>query len=232
MSLPLVILSALFGAAAGAFVPRVAHRLAVPFGAPSRSSCADCAGPFPAGSPGWVRAGPACRCDTGWWRTVLGSAVASAVTAAALGPRRILPVLLMAVVLGVLLARIDLRCLRLPDPLVASLGLLVAVPVAVAAPQRLPAALLGAAVFGAAYLTPAVLSRGGLGLGDVKLAVVLGFLLGFLGRPAALAGLLVPPLLNGPIALYLLATRRIGPGTGLPFGPALLLGALAGVTAT
>jgi leader peptidase (prepilin peptidase) / N-methyltransferase len=38
----------------------------------------------------------------------------------------------------------------------------------------------------------------------------------------------VPHLINGPIALVMLLTRR---GRPLPFGPALLAGALIGLTA-
>jgi leader peptidase (prepilin peptidase)/N-methyltransferase len=69
---------------------------------------------------------------------------------------------------------------------------------------------------------------GGLGLGDLKLAAVLALILGFAGWPAVIAGVLAPHLINGPIALFLLVTRR---RTVLPFGPALLAGALIGLTA-
>ena len=103
MSLPVVILAAAFGAAAGAFVPRPASRLAVPWGIAVRSACADCNEPFGT----WVRAGPACRCRRGgWWPAVTGSGAAAALVAATLGPVPELPVLLVAVVLGVLLAAV------------------------------------------------------------------------------------------------------------------------------
>jgi leader peptidase (prepilin peptidase)/N-methyltransferase len=233
MSIPLVVMSAAFGASAGAFVPRVAHRLAVPFGNPVRSACAACARPFRT----WVRAGPACRCHPGgWWREVTGSGLAAGLLAA-FGPDELLPVLLLAVVVGMLLAAVDVRCLRLPDPLVGALALVVVVPLTVTGfargePGRVGFCLLGAVLVGSAYLLLAVLSRGGLGLGDVKLATVLGFVLGFLGPPAVLVGLVAPHLINGPIALYLLIARRARRETALPFGPALLLGALLAITAT
>jgi leader peptidase (prepilin peptidase)/N-methyltransferase len=232
MSLPLVIFAAAFGAAAGAFVPRVAHRLAVPFGAPSRSACAICARPFHPGPFGWVRAGPACPCTPGWWRTAAGSAAAAGLLGATVGRSALLPVLLLAVVLGALLVAIDVRCLRLPDPLVGALAVLVVVPLAVGAPDRIAVSVAGAALSGLVYLTMAIVSRGGVGLGDVKLATVLGFVQGFLGWPAVLAGLVAPHLINGPIALFLLVTGRARRGTALPFGPALLVGALLAVTAT
>jgi leader peptidase (prepilin peptidase) / N-methyltransferase len=237
MSLPLVILAAAFGAAAAAFVPRVAHRLAVPVGAAARSACANCARPFSPGLDGWVRAGPPCSCGPAPWRAVLGSAAAAGLLGAAEGPTPLLPVLLLAVVLGALLVEIDMRCLRLPDRVVGVLAALVTGPLTalglgLGEPQRLGRALLAAVLVGLAYLMVAILPGGGLGLGDVKLAAVLGFLLGYLGWPAVAIGLVAPHLINGPVVLFLLLTRRARRGTALPFGPALLGGALAAVALT
>lgn len=228
-----VVWAVIFGAAAAAFVPRVAHRLAVPAGQPPRSACADCALPFPRGASGWVRAGAACRCGTGPWRTVLAGAVGGGLLGHALGAVPVLPVALVAAVLGLLLAVIDLRCLRLPDPLVGALAVIIAVPLSAAGagdPSRLGRALLVAALSSAAYLAIAIGSNGGLGLGDVKLAGVLGFALGFAGWPAVRAGLALPHVINGPIAVYLLASGRTGRDRALPLGPALLAGALLAVT--
>jgi leader peptidase (prepilin peptidase)/N-methyltransferase len=138
--------------------------------------------------------------------------------------------LLIAVVLGVLLAAIDVRCLRLPDPLVAALGLVTVVPLIVlAGPGQLVRAALAAGLSFTAYAMIGILPRGGLGFGDVKLGAVLGFVLGFLGWPALAIGLVVPHLINGPIALFLLVRGKVGRRSGLPLGPALLAGALLGV---
>jgi leader peptidase (prepilin peptidase)/N-methyltransferase len=137
---------------------------------------------------------------------------------------------LLAVGPGVLLAAIDLRCRRLPDPVVAVLaGLTVPVLVTVAGPGQVVRAGAGAGVCFTAYTMIAILPRAGLGFGDVKLGAVLGFVLGFAGWPALAVGVLVPHLIAGPVAVVLLATRRIGPRSALPFGPALLAGALIGV---
>jgi leader peptidase (prepilin peptidase)/N-methyltransferase len=144
----------------------------------------------------------------------------------------VLPVLLPATVVGVLLAEIDRRCLRLPDPLVGVLAVLVVVPLRVADRGRVGGALVGAGLYALAYAMVWLVSRGQLGLGDVKLAAVLGFPLGFLGWPALLIGALAPHLINGPVAVFRLVTGRAGRSTALPFGPALLLGALVAVTAT
>jgi leader peptidase (prepilin peptidase) / N-methyltransferase len=99
-------------------------------------------------------------------------------------------------------------------------------------PGRLGRALLAAALSGTVYLVVALLPGGGLGLGDVKLMVVLGFILGFAGWPALAVGLVAPHLINGPVAVALLLTRRAKRRTALPLGPALLVGALIGLTCT
>jgi leader peptidase (prepilin peptidase)/N-methyltransferase len=84
-----------------------------------------------------------------------------------------------------------------------------------------------------AYLALALLPGGGLGLGDVKLAAALGLILGFAGWPAVVVGLVAAHLINGSVALFLLLTRRADRLRALPFGPALLAGAvLATFTAT
>ena len=227
MSLWMAACSAVFGAAAAAFVPRVAHRLAVPRGHPARSACAHCDTPF----THWVRAGAACRCAGAPVWTVLAGALAAGLLGATIGASPLLLVVLPATVLGVLLAAIDVRCLRLPDPLVAVLAAVTVLPLAVTAlaagePGRLGRAAVAAGLSGAAYLVIALLPGHGLGLGDVKLATVLGFVLGFAGWPAVAFGLVVPHLINGPVALVLLAARRAGRRTALPFGPALLAGAV------
>jgi leader peptidase (prepilin peptidase)/N-methyltransferase len=233
MSLAASIGCATIGAAAGAVLPRVAYRLTVPFGTPSRSGCVHCGEPFPPGRAAWVRPGAPCRCPGRARPSTVSAVLASALAAGVIGWSG-LPLLAAAAVLGVLLALIDLRCLRLPDPLVAALGVAVVLPLTVLAvtagePGRIGRALLAAGGCFAAYLLAALLPGGGVGFGDVKLSAVLGFLLGWIGWSAVLTGLIVPQLINGPIALFLLLTGRARRGTALPFGPALLAGAVIAV---
>jgi leader peptidase (prepilin peptidase)/N-methyltransferase len=227
--------SVVLGAAAGAVVPRPAYRLSVPWATPPRAGCVHCGGPFSPGRAGWVRVGRVCDCRTATgaapWSTVAATGLTAGVLAAAY------PVPAVAVplaLLGVLLAMIDLACLRLPDPLVMALAVVVIVPlcaVALAAgePGRLGRAVLGAGLLGIAYLMMLILPGAPLGFGDVKLATVLGFALGFVGWPAVLIGAVAPHLLNGPVAVVLLLSRRAGRRTALPLGPALLVGALIAV---
>lgn len=245
-----VLCCALLGGTLGACTSRVAHRLSVPFPGPPRSCCAACARPFPPGLTGWVRAGPACPCrgslrasppfgeTPGGHRPAppasvcaVAGAVAAAGLGAAVGPGPDLIAFLAAAAVGVLLAAVDLACLRLPDPVVGVLLAVVAVVLPAAAfvsadPGRLGRAALAGTLCFALHLAFALLPGRPLGPGDVKLAGVLGLLLGWLGWPAVWLGLALPHLLNGPVALYLLITRRAGRRTALPFGPALLTGAL------
>ncbi|GAB3184205.1 leader peptidase (prepilin peptidase)/N-methyltransferase [Micromonospora palomenae] len=167
------------------------------------------------------------RWTVGW---ALVGAVVFAGLAAALGTDPALPAYLLVAAFGVVLAVVDLACLRLPDPLVgaAAVGGVAGLGVAALAagtPGRLAVALAGAALSFAGYVLLALLPGARLGFGDVKLAAALGLPLGWLGWPILGYGLLLPHLLNGVLVLVLLAARRVRRDTALPFGPALLAGA-------
>jgi leader peptidase (prepilin peptidase) / N-methyltransferase len=96
---------------------------------------------------------------------------------------------------------------------------------------RMLRALEAAGVAGAFLLALALLSPGGMGLGDVKFALVLGLALGWLGWSAVVAGFVGAFLLGGLAALVALLALRAGRKTQLPFGPWLALGAILAVLA-
>jgi leader peptidase (prepilin peptidase) / N-methyltransferase len=96
---------------------------------------------------------------------------------------------------------------------------------------RMLRALEAAGVAGAFMLALALLQPGGMGLGDVKFALVLGLALGWLGWSAVVAGFLGAFLLGGLAALVALLVLRAGRKTQLPFGPWLALGAILAVLA-
>ncbi len=173
-------------------------------------------------------------------RGVLEVVTAALFVAAALrfGPAPQLAAWLWLAAAGVLLGVIDLRERLLPDRVVlpalaGGAALLLAAAAADGAWPALLRAVLAAAVLFAGYLVLALASPGGLGMGDVKLAAVLGLYLGWLGWPAVLLGTLAGFVLQALAALVLLASRRIGLRAELPFGPAMLAGAalVAGGTA-
>jgi leader peptidase (prepilin peptidase)/N-methyltransferase len=73
----------------------------------------------------------------------------------------------------------------------------------------------------------ALISPASLGFGDVKLAGVIGLVLGWLGIDHAVVGLLAGFLAGGVIAIVLLVAQRAGLKSHIAFGPAMLLGAFA-----
>ena len=75
-----------------------------------------------------------------------------------------------------------------------------------------------------------ILSRipGGVGFGDVKIAPVLGALLGCVGIQAAYGGLIISFVLAGGAALWRLVVGNAGTGARIPLGPWLILGAAGG----
>ena len=83
---------------------------------------------------------------------------------------------------------------------------------------------LVAAVGGfALFLAVALIYPGGMGGGDVKLAGLLGLLIGFPGVVAALWGAVVT---GGLVAIALLVVRRKGRKDSIPFGPFMSLGGI------
>jgi leader peptidase (prepilin peptidase)/N-methyltransferase len=128
---------------------------------------------------------------------------------------------------------VDLAVLRLPDPILGPVYVAFFLLLALAALGgdgwgRFGRAVLAALVMLVAYYLLAVLRRSGLGLGDVKLAGLLGGFLGWLGWPETLLGFLAAFALGGIGTAVLLVTRRVGRGGELPFGPWMVLGAVVG----
>jgi leader peptidase (prepilin peptidase) / N-methyltransferase len=123
----------------------------------------------------------------------------------------------------VLLSAIDLERRVLPNALVLpAIGIGVPAQLVVDPGRWLEWTL---AAFGAALilLLPLAAGRAGVGMGDVKLAFLLGLVLG----EGVLLAIVVASLAVLPIALSLLA-RHGGAGMrmGVPFGPFLALGAI------
>ncbi|MGY1827781.1 MULTISPECIES: prepilin peptidase [unclassified Blastococcus] len=140
-----------------------------------------------------------------------------------------LPAFLFLAGAGLLLAVVDLRHRLLPNRVVipsVGVGLaLLAVPAAVSGEwYALLRAGFGSMALFAAFLVLALISPSGLGMGDVKLAALLGLYLGWLGWSAVALGGAAGFLVQALVVLPLLALRRIGLRSELPFGPAMLAG--------
>ena len=85
------------------------------------------------------------------------------------------------------------------------------------------AVLAAIAIPAVLYLPSIPFGAGAFGMGDVKLLAGTGLMLGL---TRALGGLLSGLLLAGAVLVVLLAARRIGRRSYIPFGPFLIIGAL------
>lgn len=83
---------------------------------------------------------------------------------------------------------------------------------------------LGSVASGGILLSVIILSRGGMGLGDAKLAAMAGF---FLGWPKAVFSLFLAVISGGIVAAFLLLLKLKGRKDAVPFGPFISLGAIA-----
>jgi leader peptidase (prepilin peptidase)/N-methyltransferase len=145
-----------------------------------------------------------------------------------------LPAFLVLAAASVLLSVIDLQFHRLPNVVLgpfagAALALLLVDTIAHGSWESLLRGLAGAAISFAVYLVLAVISPSSLGMGDVKLAGVLGLYLGYLGWRTLFLGALGGFVIAAVIGVVLLATRRADRRTQLPFGPSMLAAALIAV---
>jgi leader peptidase (prepilin peptidase)/N-methyltransferase len=132
---------------------------------------------------------------------------------------------------AVVLGSVDLASHRLPDrvtyPTYAVCGAALLVDAAVLDSWgALVRALAAAAVAFAVAAGAAAISAEGLGFGDVKLLGLLGLVLGWAGWGVLLAGIFLGLLTGALVSLVLVATRRAGWRTAVPFGPPLLTGAV------
>ena len=142
-----------------------------------------------------------------------------------------LPAYLYLAAIAVALAMIDLTELRLPNQIVLPSYLVAGallVPAALTAGTLTPvvrAAAAMAALWLFYYGIRAVNPRG-MGFGDVKLAGLLGIYLGWLGWSSVVVGTFAGFLLGGLAGTALMVLRRAGRKSAIPFGPAMLLGAV------
>jgi prepilin signal peptidase PulO-like enzyme (type II secretory pathway) len=130
-----------------------------------------------------------------------------------------------ALVLALLLCTgTDLIEYRVPN-VITYPGTLLAIVAAAVFPQGdVVNAVLAALVAGLAFLIMSILTRGGLGLGDVKLAMLIGAALGF---PGGYQALLAGVMAGGLVILVLFVTGVVSRRQAVPYAPFLALAAVA-----
>jgi leader peptidase (prepilin peptidase)/N-methyltransferase len=146
------------------------------------------------------------------------------------------PAYLALAFICVVLAVIDTRTRLLPNRITypafpVMLSLLLLASLGLGDLGRLARALLAAVAVGGFFLTLALISPRGMGLGDVKLAPTLGLALGWLSWGAVAFGVFAGFLLGGLAGLAAIALLGLTRKSLLPFGPWLVAGALLGVLA-
>ena len=129
---------------------------------------------------------------------------------------------------------VDIREYRIPNRLVAVgvVGLLLVLAVASVVEggwQPLLFGLTGGAAFFAVYLLLAVISPRGMGMGDVKLAAVVGLMLGPLGLAASFVGFYAAFVAGALFGLVRILVQRGGLRSKLPFAPFMTVGAALGL---
>jgi leader peptidase (prepilin peptidase)/N-methyltransferase len=210
-------------------------RLSVRGGEPEQSSCVECAGPLPRQ--------PALRCEhcARWIGTPIAIELTTAAVVALLlakfGGQPATAAFVYLGVVGVALAQIDVAVQRLPDRLTlpAYPALIILLTAAAAVDDdwaTLLRAVLGGLALGAGYALLALVSGGQVGGGDVKVAGLIGLLLGWLSWHTLLTGACAGFVLAAAFGVALLAGRRMSMHSRISFGPFLLGGALLATLAT
>ena len=141
------------------------------------------------------------------------------------------------VVVGAALAWFDLTQRRLPNRIVlpavaASVPLLLGAALLEGEVSRGATAVVGGAALFLFYLVLALVSPAGMGMGDVKLAALVGLYAGYLGWTALAVAAFAGFLVGGLAALVGILARRATRTTAIPFGPCMLVGLWGAVALT
>ena len=196
-----------------------------------RGKCRDCGEPI-------SKRYPAVEAFTGlffagiaWWALAGGLRLESA------------PALILATVaflyfgaISTALTLIDLDVHKLPNKIVypayvVGVVLLGAASVIEGDFGQLLRMVIGGVVLLAAYLLMVIVYPPGMGLGDVKLAGVVGLFLAWLGWGELAVGAFGAFVLGGVFSLVLILLKKVTRKSGVPFGPWMLAGAWVGTFA-
>jgi leader peptidase (prepilin peptidase)/N-methyltransferase len=232
-----IILAALAGLMLGSFVTVVGHRL--PRGESvvgGRSRCTTCGARIPAYDNvpvlSWLLLRGESRCcgdriSARYPLTEAGLAVLYvAVVAVFWGDATEIALGLVFVTMLMAITLTDLHRRIIPNKVLLVAGAAAVIIVAIGDPGSFPERAIAAAAAGGAFFLAALAYPRGMGLGDVKLAAVMGLFLGRNVAPALIVALLAGSLVGiAIIARDGAAARK----RALPFGPFLAFGGVVGL---
>lgn len=160
----------------------------------------------------------------------LGTGLAFGVVGVWIGPSVLLIPMLWFVAAAIALFLIDIDVHRLPNTIVLSswcfvAGGLVLTALVESSIDSLLRAILGSLALGGAYLGLALLVPAGMGMGDVKLAFLLGLVLGWFGWQELLVGFFAGFLFGAVWGVALMVGGRATRKSAIPFGPFMIIGA-------
>jgi leader peptidase (prepilin peptidase) / N-methyltransferase len=159
----------------------------------------------------------------------LATAVLLAVTVLVVGANEEVWLGLAFVLLLVPVTVIDIDFRIIPNKLMIAGTVAALVILALTRADDIPEHLIAACAAGGFLLVAAIAYPAGMGMGDVKLAFVMGLFLGRDVGPAMLAGLLAASVVG--IAIMARKGAAEGRKTAIPFGPFLALGGIVGLLA-
>ncbi|MCU1676347.1 MAG: peptidase domain protein [Frankiales bacterium] len=164
------------------------------------------------------------------------TAVLFTLVALRIGPRVAVVAFLYFAAIAVALAFIDYDTKRLPNVLtypayVVGPVLLAADAVVSGTWSPFVRALVGMAALFAFYFVLVLVYPAGMGGGDVKLAGVIGLFLGWIGYGALVVGAFLGFFIGGVWGVALIAAKKAGRKSAVPYGPFMLLGAMVAMFA-
>ena len=132
---------------------------------------------------------------------------------------------------GVPLSMMDIISRRLPNVLTSALFVLSAIIISISgivdhASSRVISSFIDSLVLSISFLIVSFATRGGMGMGDVKLSAGIGLIAGFYGTQTLFLSTLLSFILGALVGVALLLLRKGNLKTTLPFGPFMIIGQL------
>ena len=132
---------------------------------------------------------------------------------------------------GVPLSMMDIISRRLPNVLTSALFVLSAIIISISgivdhASSRVISSFIDSLVLSISFLIVSFATRGGMGMGDVKLSAGIGLIAGFYGTQTLFLSTLLSFTLGALVGVALLLLRKGNLKTTLPFGPFMIIGQL------